>query len=307
MSVRAAKTVLVTGASGFVGRPVLKHLQSRSFVVHAAHRNAADCLGDVTIHLVDLLKHGEAERLMETVRPTHLLHLAWDVLPGQFWSSRNNLDWLVASLRLYQAFVRAGGKRAVLTGTCAEYDWSLDWLDEVTTPRNPETLYGVAKNALFELITAAREPDVSFAWARLFFLYGPGEPMGRLVPDVMTSLMKGIEIPCSPGWQERDFLYVDDAARALATVLDSNYCGAINIASGECRPVRQVIEKVGAIAGRHELIRLGAKPASANEPPRLAANVSKLRELGFVPGYDLDAGLRETWAWWRTRSKSFAS
>lgn len=301
MSMRAAKKVLVTGASGFVGRPVLRHLQSRDFVVHAAHRNATHHPDGIMVHLVDLLRDGEAERLIEAVRPTHLLHLAWDVLPGQFWSARNNLDWLVASLRLYQAFVRAGGTRAVFTGTCAEYDWSLDWLDEAATPRKPQSLYGVAKNALFELITAVGEPDVCFAWARLFFLYGPGEPLGRLVPNVMISLMKGIEVPCSPGWQERDFLHVDDAARALATVLDGDYRGAINIASGDCRPVRQVVEKIGAITGRSELIRLGAKPAAANEPPRLAASVSKLRELGFAPDYDLDQGLKETWAWWQSQ------
>src|SRR5689334_899041 len=122
MSTGAVKSVLVTGASGFVGRPVLRYLQNQNFKVHAVHRKAADCHDDVTVHQADLLQQGEAERLMEAVRPTHLLHLAWDVLPGQFWSARNNLDWVAASLHLYRAFARSGGERAVFTGTCAEYD-----------------------------------------------------------------------------------------------------------------------------------------------------------------------------------------
>lgn len=303
MNMGAAKSVLVTGASGFIGRPVLKYLQSQNFQVHAAHRNAADYPDDVTVHLVDLLQQAEVERLLEAVRPTHLLHLAWDVLPGQFWSARNNLDWVAASLHLYRAFARNGGGRVVFTGTCAEYDWSSDWLDEEATPRRPASLYGVAKNALFELIAAAGEPNVSFAWARLFFLYGPGEPRGRLVPEVMTSIQQSVEVPCSPGWQERDFLYVDDAARALATIVASDYRGAVNIASGDCRPVRQLVEKIGALTGRPELIRLGARPAPENEPPRLAASVSILRGLGFTPRHDLDEGLKETWAWWQAQSK----
>ena len=172
-----------------------------------------------------------------------------------------------------------------------------------STPRRPGSLYGVAKNALFELITAAGEPAISFAWARLFFLYGPGEPLGRLVPDVMTSLLKGVEVPCTPGLQERDFIHVDDAARALAILVASDYRGAVNIASGDCRPVRQLVEKIGVLTGRPELIRLGAKPAPENEPPRLAANVSRLGALGFAPRHDLDQGLRESWAWWQTQAE----
>lgn len=302
MSTRVAKHVLVTGASGFVGRQVLKYLQGQNFKVHVAHRNTAVYPDDVTAHPIDLLLPGGVERLMEAIRPTHLLHLAWDVLPGQFWSARNNLDWVVASLQLYRAFAQNGGERAVFTGTCAEYDWNSDWLDEETTPRKPVSLYGVAKNALFELITAAGAPNVTFAWARLFFLYGPGESKGRLVPDVMTAIQRGVEVPCSPGSQERDFLHVDDAARALATVLASDYQGAVNIASGTCQPVRQLVEKIGALTGRPELIRFGARPAPENEPPRLAASTSILRGLGFTPRYDLDEGLKQTWTWWQAQS-----
>jgi nucleoside-diphosphate-sugar epimerase len=303
MSGGAVKSVLVTGASGFVGRPVLGYLQKQNFKVHAVHRKAADYGTGVTVHQADLLQPGEADRLMAAVRPTHLLHLAWDVSTGQFWSASNNLDWVAASLHLYRAFARSGGERAVFTGTCAEYDWGSGRLDEVSTPRKPASLYGVAKNALFELITAGGDPNVSFAWARLFFLYGPGEPKGRLVPEVMTSIQRGIEVPCSPGWQERDFLHVDDAARALATVLASEHRGAVNIASGNCRPVRELVEKIGALTGRPEFIRLGAKPAPENEPKRLAANVSILNGLGFAPRYDLEDGLRDAWAWWQAQSK----
>ncbi len=291
------RKVLVTGASGFVGRHLLKYLLEQNFDVHVAYRNSAYRPNDVTIHLADLLEPGEAERLMKAVQPTHLLHLAWDVSPGLFWHARNNLDWVVASLALYRAFVNVGGKRAVFTGTCAEYDWGSEWLDETSTPRKPQTLYGVAKNSLFDLITAVGEPHTQFAWGRLFFLYGPGEPPKRLVPDVMDSLLRGMEIACTSGRQERDFLHVADAARALVSVLVSDYCGAVNIASGECHPVRAIVEKIGVLAGRPELLRFGAKHSPENEPKRLVANVSVLKGLGFTPRYSLDEGLKQTWEW----------
>ena len=292
---------MVTGASGFLGGHVIKYLKEKNFDIHVIHRNSI-CYPDyIKVHPANLLEPGEAKRVMEIVRPTHLLHLAWDVSPGQFWRANNNLDWVAASLLLYRAFVEAGGRRAVFAGTCAEYDWRSSWLDETTTPRVPQTLYGVAKNALFELIASANEPKTSFAWARLFFLYGPHEPLGRLIPDVINSLLREKEVACSEGWQERDFLHVDDAARAFAAILTSNHCGPINIASGDCRSVREILERIGALAGREDLIRFGARPLPENEPARLAANISLLRGLGFTPRYTLEHGLAETWSWWKSK------
>ena len=92
-------------------------------------------------------------------------------------------------------------------------------------------------------------------------------------------------------------MHVDDVARALAIVTASDHRGAVNIASGDCRPVRDVIEKIGTLAGRPELLDFGANPLPENEPARMAANVSLLRELGFTPRYSLDEGLKQTWEW----------
>jgi nucleoside-diphosphate-sugar epimerase len=285
------RRVLITGASGFIGRHAVPLLRSRGFEVHAIGRDQAD-----------LLTPGIPAALVNQIKPTHLLHLAWNATPGRFWTAPDNLDWVAASLALHRAFAAAGGERAVFAGTCAEYDWSHGVLDEAATLCNPSTVYGVAKDSLRRLLQASPE-SVRLSWGRVFFLYGPHEAPTRLVPDVITSLLAGREILCSDGLVERDFMHVADVAAALIAVLESDVAGPINIASGLCLPLREVIGRIAEEIGRPELVRLGARQNSVSEPPRLAAVIHRLRdEVGFRPERSLDEGLMETIAWWRARS-----
>ena len=239
---------------------------------------------------------------MENVRPTHLLHLAWIATPGTYWTSPDNYRWVAASKRLLFAFARAGGERAVVTGSCAEYDWTAgDVCHETDTPLRPNTVYGRCKHELSEWAAAfGRARGVRVAWARLFWMYGPREHPARLVPSVARSLLAGTPALCSAGTQERDFLHVEDVAAALIALTRSSLTGAINIGSGDPVAVRDVIAGVAHACGRTDLVRLGARPAPPGEPPRIIADVTRLRaELGWRPQIDLTTGLRETANWWR--------
>jgi nucleoside-diphosphate-sugar epimerase len=280
--------VLVTGANGFIGCHVVPLLRSRGFEVHAIGRSQAD-----------LLIPGIPAALIERIKPTHLLHLAWNAVPGRFWLAPDNLNWVAASLLLHRAFAAAGGKRAVYVGTCAEYDWSSSLLDETETACTPATLYGIAKDSLRRLLQASPE-GVQLAWGRVFFLYGPHEAPTRLIPDVITSLLAGREAMCGDGLVERDFLHVADVAAALVALLQSDVIGPVNIASGVCLPLRDVIIRIAEQIGRPDLVRLGMRRTPLPEPHRLAAAVRRLTdEVGFRPAFSLDEGLAETIAWWR--------
>jgi nucleoside-diphosphate-sugar epimerase len=300
--------VLVTGASGFVGAHAVDALLAGSHEVHAVARRGGAPRDGVVWHEADLLERGAAERLTAAAKASALLHLAWYAVPGSFWAAAENERWIDASLRLLRAFGAAGGRRAVMAGTCAEYRWGVDVLRERDTPSGPATalepatLYGACKHATHIAATAVAEQlDVSLAWGRIFFLYGPGEPTGRLVSSVVQSLLAGEEVATTDGHQRRDFLHVADVAGAFATLLDSPLTGALNIASGEPVPVRDIVELIEQAAGVPGGVRFGALPTRPDEPDVIAGDAQRMREeLGFRPIIGLEQGLAETVAWWRS-------
>ena len=159
------------------------------YEVHGVcHSGRAPKIEGVCWHRVDLLAPEGGNAVVESVRPSHLLHLAWYAVPQRFWSSEENVRWVEASLRLLRAFASGGGRRAVVAGSCAEYDVTHGPCSEVTTPRRPSSLYGVAKNALQEVLAVhSWKSGYSAGWARLFQVYGPGEARERLVPSATNS------------------------------------------------------------------------------------------------------------------------
>lgn len=299
-----SRRIIVTGASGFIGRHALPELVERGYEVHAIGRTSVRGIQGVAWHDCDLLAPGAAAPIMAELRAACLLHLAWNAVPGSFWSAPGNLDWVAVSLQLFRAFAANGGRRAVFAGTCAEYDWSHELLTEFETPMMPRTLYGRAKGAIRELLFAASDIlDVSIAWAHLFSLYGPHEPKGRLVSDLVHGLLEQRPVDCTDGTQERDYLHVQDAARALVDILDGDLVGPVNVASGACRPVGLLIDELARQIGRPDLIRRGALTLSPDEPRRLAADTRRLfGHVGFRPRIDLATGLADTIAALRPRS-----
>lgn len=296
--------VLVTGAGGFIGRHTLSPLLSAGLEVHAV--TSGPVPARVRRHRTDLLACEATAALIREVRPTHLLHLAWYTRPGAFWTALDNLDWVQASLALLRAFGEAEGLRAVLAGTCAEYQWQRDThcveqQGEGGTPISPATLYGTAKHGLHVVADAwARQTGVALAWGRVFHLYGPHEHPARLVGSVARALVRGEEALCTHGGQVRDFLYVSDLGAAFAALLVSDVCGPINLASGEPVRVVDVVNAIARSAGRPDLVRLGALPVNPGEPERLTADVRRLREeVGFTPAVGLHEGAQRTVSWWR--------
>ncbi len=304
------KRVLVTGASGFIGRHALAGLKRRGFEIQAVaskphSEKPPSAAGSGPRWLVaDLLDARRAEALLREFKPTHLLHFAWDVPHGAYWESTSNFDWVRASLDLLRTFREQGGRRAVLAGTCAEYDWSHGRCSEASTPREPGTTYGRCKHALQLLAHAyAEQSGLSAAWGRIFFPYGPYERPERLIPSVIRSLLVGREAAVSHGSQVRDLMYVQDVADAFVALLDSEAQGAINVASGQPVTLKSVLERIAdRLQGRH-LVRFGAVPQAPNDVPLLVADVRRLNEeVGFAPGTSLEQGLEHTIEWWRSRS-----
>jgi nucleoside-diphosphate-sugar epimerase len=309
----ALKRVLVSGAGGFIGRSSIGPLMRRGFEVHAVYSDAARVadgapLQGVRTHVADLLSERQVDDLMTRVAPSHLLHFAWIATPGVYWHSEENFRWLASSQSLLRRFRSRGGIRAVMAGSCVEYDWSQASIcSETSSPLADQavamTPYAATKIALQRsLAQFSLEEGLSSAWGRIFFQFGPHEHPDRLVPSVIRHLLMNQDALCTHGQQIRSFLHVADVGDAFAHLLDSDLQGPVNIGSAERIALADLIGRIALEIGRPNLVRLGAREAPGDEPPLLVPDVHRLRdELHWQPQLSLGEGIRDAIAWWRGR------
>jgi nucleoside-diphosphate-sugar epimerase len=290
-------TVFVTGCSGFLGRHCAEALTRHGFRIHAVSRTR--CGGDanaINWHKLDLRARGVAEELVSTLRPTHLLHLAWVTAPERYPYANENLEWLEASLALVKTFGEQGGKRFVGAGSSAEYEVLAGLCLEDTTPVRPTSLYGQCKAALWTATEAyAKRYGFSAAWGRVFLPYGPGDEPRRLIPSLLAALTAGKAINVTDGSQIRDFIHVTDVAELFVRLLATSEAkGAYNVGTGRGTAVRHVIERVADHFHARELVRFGARPRRDDEPPSLIADMSKVEGvLGWRAQTSLESGLEQ--------------
>jgi nucleoside-diphosphate-sugar epimerase len=236
------------------------------------------------------------------LRPTLLVHLAWHAEPGKYRNDPGNLVDLTASLRLFERAQGWGCVRFVGVGTCLEYATDRGYLGE-DVPLDPRCLYSASKASLYLSAAAwARNSGASFAWARLFYQFGPGEDLRRLVPSVVTALLDNRPVALTSGFQVRDYLHVDDVAAAIAQLAINDVTGPFNIGSGRPVRVRDLVGELENQIGRRGLIQYGERPDAHEDPPFLCANTERLRAaIAWQPKRTLEEGLAETIAWWAER------
>ncbi len=284
--------VLVTGATGFLGRHVVDALRARCAEVVAIGRSAHPARQGVTSIEADLLADADLTAAIADSGAETLLHLAWVTEHGAFWTSPLNDAWVEATERLVLAFCRAGGARVVGVGTCAEYDWSAPCCVEESTPLAPATPYGVAKDrARQSTESIADAHGVASAWARVFLPIGAGEPPRKLVPTLIDVLRGAQPVIAVDGMAARDFLHASDVGDALAHVALSDITGPINVCAG----VPTVIDALVA----HLASRLGADPAllraryteRPGDPRALYGDATRLRASGWTPALSIQGAL----------------
>ncbi len=285
-----AMRALVTGGSGFLGRQIVVALRMAGVEVAAPARRQADLLRDA------------GRQAAAAAGAELLVHAAWVTRPAEYWRSPDNVAWTAATIDLVRRFAAAGGRRAVLVGSCAEYDWASaapgPWPE--SRPCRPQTPYGAAKLLAW---TWLRGCGLSVANARVFWPVGLHEHPERLLPRLIRAAAGGPRLPVGPADLTRDLIDVRDAGAAVAALALSPVTGAVNIGAGQ--PV-SLATLAALVAGpAPPPVRFGGRPLPQGEPLCMLPDTTRLRqEVGFTPRISLGRTLRDAAAHWQQPARA---
>ncbi|MDE6223929.1 MAG: NAD(P)-dependent oxidoreductase [Alphaproteobacteria bacterium] len=297
------KKVLITGSTGFIGSQITSELLNRGYEVHAlVYPPFAKDKPNLIQHEMNLLDNQAIDNFLKQNNFENLIHLAWYVGP-KCHTSDLNMDWIIATLNLLKSFKENGGRKFLGAGTCSEYEYKYGYLNEDDTPTDPQTLYGNGKNAVYNIAKVfCKQNDIDFKWPRIFNLYGPNEKIQRLMPSVINSCLKGEDVKVSDCLKFQDYLHVEDTAKGIVDVFESNLQGAVNICSGQPIQLKTIVNKIAELTNFKGNILWGAIPSAFGEDI-VVGNNEKLKSIGWKPKYTLEEGLKQTINWWKQQIK----
>lgn len=268
------KTILLTGASGFVGRQVYKQLLTMNTnIVIVCREKSLEKIPDLNENTKVILSENlfrESLNWWEAViqNVDIIIHCAWYAEPGLYLQSKKNVECLTGTLNIAKIASKIGIKKFIGIGSCLEYDLVGAGAISTASPLNPKTLYACTKVSVFYTLGGIFSlKKIDFAWCRLFYLYGDGEDSRRLIPYLHQKISKGEEAKLTSGSQIRDYMNVEDAASQIAKVSIGNKTGAINICSGHGQTIKSIAENIASQYGRLDLLIFGARDDNLMDPP----------------------------------------
>lgn len=290
--------LLITGASGFIGKNALPSLLNKGLEIIGLTLEPQEEDHGISWRECNLLDKQQIEKVFRETSPDILLHLAWVTDSKQF-NSNVNFDWFKASIDLLQCFQKYGGKRVIVAGSANEYDWSYGMCSEKLTPLKSNTVYGACKHLLYEYCSLfCKQYELSLAWPRIFFTYGPFESPVRLVPYLITKLLNGEKAEVKSGSLYRDYIYVKDIGAILAMLLDSDFEGAINIGTGQPTKLKDIADYIGRILDREDLLVYHQEVPNPNKMV-LADTQLLVNNIGFQSFISFEEGIKETLDFWQ--------
>ncbi len=299
------KKVLVTGATGFIGKACLSVLKHTDLEIHATYRNRP--ISDITnVHWYhcDILNHDNISAVVSEVKPDYLLHLAWIVDHKTCMTSELNIDYIFASIHLYKQFSINGGKKTIFLGTCAEYDSIDSVCDENKTSLKPNSLYGLCKKNTLEIITQLKlqQPEYAdFTWARIFHLYGPHEYKNRLIPYIFHSYLQRIVPVLENPHSVRDYIYVQNLAEIVVHLLVVK-CSPIiiNVGSGNSHTIEELANSIHLRFFKDQAPP-SYKPGIITKKDHLVPALNRLQQLKIQPSVSFELGLEKTFKWCKSQ------
>jgi UDP-glucose 4-epimerase len=298
---------LVTGASGFLGSWLVRQLlrEGHSVIVlmraEPQARRASDWLDRVSIVQGSLEDPTSLSKRLAADSVDVFFHLAWFGVSARCRNDTAQISTnVVGCVRLWEIARDIGCKHWIGLGSQAEYGPRLEVLQE-DLPLRPATAYGVAKLASAMLTAKMSEmADIRHTWVRLAAVYGPGDDPRHLIPSAILALLAGKKPALTMGEQKWDYLYVEDAAKALARIAATGATGSLNLASGETVVIRKLVEHIRALVNPDLPLGFGDDSYRDDQVMHLEPDIRRLRSAtGWEPEVPLDEGLRRTVQWYR--------
>ena len=258
MSLTGDAPVLVTGATGFIGRRVIRRLVEHGVSVVAV--GSHDC---------NLLDTAQVARLVRSHRPARCIHAAW-IARGAYRDDPSNAAWVQATLQLANALRQNGCRWLGVFGSCIE------------SAEDGACLYARAKHATRTALASLQE--VKLCWWRVHQPYGPGEPDDRLIPSAIQAALTGDRIHLREPESVKDFIHVDDIAEAVRLSMEHELSGVHDLGTGRLHRLQDVCDHLFDSAhGRTRHLEPVGDPGLSHG--------SALSEVGWKPRFMLDEGL----------------
>ena len=272
--------VLLTGATGFVGRQVLEVLKMKQInttIIVRPNWEKKITLHERIVNVVeteDLFKESPEWWTNISKNIDVIIHLAWYAEPGKYLLSDKNMDCLLGTMNLVRGASVAGIEKFIGVGTCFEYDLNADILT-TNTPLKPLSQYAASKTATYFVLSHfLLQKNIKFTWCRLFYLYGENEDSRRLVSYIRSRIKKGEFVELTSGTQIRDYMDVRDAAFKIVEASIGNSEGAINICTGIPITVKKLAEGIADEYDRRDLLKFGVRQNNFTDPDRVVGEPS---------------------------------
>lgn len=273
--------VLVTGAGGYIGRHVVAALLDAGADVVTVERPGSGRSLDARVaHQVEGDIFADTDRVLADAGPVDVLvHLAWEA--GFVHNSPVHMLRLSDHVRFLDAAVASGVGQVAVLGSMHEVGYHHGPVDE-TTPTEPLSQYGIAKDALRRSLTLRlQDGPVVLQWLRCFYIYGDDARNSSIFTKIDEAAAAGKRtFPFTSGRNAYDFIEVGELGRQIAAVaLQTEVDGVINCCSGEPTTLADRVEGFIRERGYDIALEYGAFPDRPYDSPAIWGDATKIRRV----------------------------